>query len=69
MYMVPREWMVTCAPFDLGGLGGLVWALDHCWGQLGSILGHQVASQNYGGSTVALDHVSGCQYLIYLNPG
>ena len=65
MYMVTIGQMVTCTPFDLGGLGGLDWPLDHCWGQLDSILGHQVAPQNYGGSTIALDHVSGGQYLYY----
>ena len=32
---------------------------DLCGPQLGSILGHQVAPQSYGGSTIALDHVSG----------
>ena len=43
----------------------LDWPLDHWWGQLDSILGHQVAPQNYGGSTIALDHVLDGQYLYY----
>ena len=30
-----------------------------------SILGHQVAPQNYAGSIIALDHVLGGQYLYY----
>ena len=44
---------------DLGSLGQLDQPLDHCWGQLDCILGHQVAPQNYGGSTIALDPVLG----------
>ena len=40
-------------------LGGLDWPLDPCLGQQDSILGHQVAPQNYGGSTISLDHVLG----------
>ena len=47
---------------DLESLGGLDWSLGHCWDQLDSILWHQVAPQNYGGSTIALDHVLGGQY-------
>ena len=61
--------MVTCTPLYLGGLGGLDRPLDHCDGRLGSILGHQVAPQNYGGSTIALDHFSGGQYLHYCIQG
>ena len=44
-------------PMDLERLGGLGHPLDHCWGQLDSILVHQVAPQSYGGSTIALDRV------------
>ena len=36
---------------------------------LGSILGHQVAPQNYGGLTIALDHVLGGQKLLYVDLG
>ena len=64
MYIVMRGQMVTCTHFNLEGLGWLDQPLDHWWGQLGSILGHQVAPQNYGGSTIALDHVSGGQNLL-----
>ena len=41
MYMVTRGYMATCTPFDLGGLGGIDWPLDHCCGWLGSILGYR----------------------------
>ena len=37
---------------DLERLGGLDPPLGHCWGQLDSILGHQVAPQSYGGLTI-----------------
>ena len=50
---------------DLGSLGQLDQPLDHCCGQLDSIQGYQVVPQNYGGSTIALDHVLGGQYLYY----
>ena len=56
--------MVIIIPFDLVCLGWLDLLLDHCWGQLGSILGHLVAPQNYGGSLIELDHVLGVQKLI-----
>ena len=65
MYMVMRGQVVTCTPFDLGGLGGLDWPLDHC----GGWLGHQVAPQNYGGLTITLDHVSGVQNFLKFGPG
>ena len=61
--------LLPALPFNLGGQGGLDWPLDHCWGWLGSILGHQVGPQNYGGSTITQDHVSGGQYLLYLDLG
>ena len=38
-------------------LGGLDRPLDHCWGRLGSTLGHLVAPQSYGGLTIVLDRV------------
>ena len=47
---------------DLERLGGLDRLLDHCWGQLDSFLGHQVAPQSYGGLNIALDHVLVVQY-------
>ena len=45
-------------PMGLEKLGGRGRPLDHCWGQLDSILGHLVAPQSYGGLTIVLDHVS-----------
>ena len=50
---------------DLEILGWLNRPLDRCWGQLDSILGHQVSPQIYGGSTIALDQVLGGQWLFY----
>ena len=45
-----QVWKLSCGllpwlPFNLGGLGWLDQLLDNCWGQVGSILGHQVAPQ------------------------
>ena len=65
MYMATIGQMVTCTPLCLRGLGELDQPLDHWWGQLDSILGHQVAPHNYGGSAIELDHVSGGQYSYY----
>ena len=50
---------VLALPIDLESLGGLDRPLGHYWGQLDNILGHQVAPQNYGKTTIALDHVLG----------
>ena len=44
-------------PMDLEMLGGLDHPLDHCGGQLYSILGHLVVPQRYGGLTIVLDRV------------
>ena len=65
--MVTSGWMLTGTPLpiDLEKSGGLDRPLDHCGGQLDSILGHQVAPQNYGGLTIALDHVLVGQYWYY----
>ena len=53
--------MVTHTPLQSSRSRLVILHLDHSWGQLGSILGHQVAPQNYGGSTIALYHVLGGQ--------
>ena len=45
MVMVTCMLIVTVVPCNLVGLGWLDQLLDHCWGQLGSILGLQVAPQ------------------------
>ena len=54
--MVTIGWMVTCTPH---GSRKSRLVRSACWGWLDSILGHQVAPQNYGGSTIAIDHVLG----------
>ena len=55
--MAMFRWMVTLTPLHSSRSGWVDWHLDHCWGELSSILGHQVASQNYGGPTIMLDLV------------
>ena len=50
-------WELYQLPMGLEKLGGLGRPLDHCWGQLDSILGHLVPPQSYGGLTIVLDCV------------